>query len=257
MGVDFAGPVYYKITKSSTAKAYITLFTCASTRAVHLKLCCNLFATEFHTAVKEFTARRRCPQTIVSDDGKTFIATGKWLSVLQRDHSLANFMGMQNLKWKFNLAWAPWWGGFFERLIGIMKRCLSKVICRSLLSYGELEEVLLDIEICMNNRPLFYQGEEFERPVLTQNTLLGGRPNPILEEDLEKIGEEEVTRRMRFLQKSKEHLRKRFMKEYVHALEERQQLPTGNIDEIPNIGVLVLLKDETKNIEHCGSLHKW
>ena len=37
------------------------------------------------------------------------------------------------------------------------------------------------------------------------------------------------------------------MKEYVHALEERQQLPTGNISEIPNIGVLVLLKDETKN----------
>lgn len=36
--VDFAGPVYYKITKSSTAKAYIALFTCASIRAVHLKL---------------------------------------------------------------------------------------------------------------------------------------------------------------------------------------------------------------------------
>ena len=141
-------------------------------------------------------------------------------------------MGMLNLKWKFNLAQAPWWGGFFESLIGIMKRCLSKVIGRSLLSYEELEEVLLDIEICMNNRPLFYQGEEFEQPVLTPNTLLRGRPNPILEEDLEKIGKEEVTRRMRFLQKSKEHLRKRFVKEYVHALEERQRPPTGNVGEI-------------------------
>ena len=174
------------------------------------------------------------------------MATGKRLSVLKRDHNLANFMGMLNLKWKFNLARAPWWGGFFEHLIGIMKKCLSKVIGRSLLSYEELEEVLLDIEICMNNRPLFYQGEEFEQPVLTPNTLLRGRPNSILEEDLEKIGEEEVTRRMRFLQKSKEHLRKRFVKEYVHALEERQQPPTGNIAEIPNTGALVLLKDKTK-----------
>ena len=43
--VDFAGPVYYKITKSSTAKAYIALFTCASIRAVHLKLCHNLSTT--------------------------------------------------------------------------------------------------------------------------------------------------------------------------------------------------------------------
>ncbi|XP_022809717.1 uncharacterized protein LOC111346708 [Stylophora pistillata] len=30
-GVDFAGPMYYKIKKSTTAKAYVTLFTCAST----------------------------------------------------------------------------------------------------------------------------------------------------------------------------------------------------------------------------------
>ena len=117
----------------------------------------------------------------------------------------------------------------------------------SLLSYEELQEVLLDIEICMNNRPLFYQGEEFEQPVFTPNMSLSGRPNPILEEDLEKIGEEEVTRQMRFLQKNKEHVWKRFVKEYVHALEERQQLPTSNIAEIPNTGALVLLKDETKN----------
>ena len=128
-GVDFARPVYYKITKSSTAKAYIALFTCASTRVVHLKLCCNLSTTKFQRALKEFTARQGCPQIIVSDNSKTFVATGKWLSVLQKDHSLANFMGTLNLTWKFNLAWAPWWGGFFECLIGIMKRyCLSKVI---------------------------------------------------------------------------------------------------------------------------------
>lgn len=58
IGVDFAGPVYYKIKKSATAKAYIALFTCASTRAVHLKLCRDLTAVEFQRALKEFVARR-------------------------------------------------------------------------------------------------------------------------------------------------------------------------------------------------------
>ena len=33
----------------------------------------------------------------------------------------------------------------------------------------------------------------------------------------------------------------------MHALKERQWPPTGNIAEILNTGVLVLLKDETKN----------
>ena len=130
-GVDFAGPVYYKVSRSTTAKAYIALFTCASTRAVHLKLCRDLSAAEFQRALKEFIARRGCPQTIVSDNGKTFVATGKWLSVLKKNHSLASYMGALNIKWKFNLSRAPWWGGFFERLIGIMKRSLSKAIGRS------------------------------------------------------------------------------------------------------------------------------
>ena len=247
-GVDFAGPVHYKIKKSVTAKAYIALFTCASTRAVHLKLCRDLSATEFQRALKEFVARRGCPQTIVSDNGKTFVATGKWLSVLKKNHSLANYMGALNIKWRFNLARASWWGGFFERLVGIMKRGLSKVIGRSLLTYPELEEVLLDCETTMNNRPLLYQGEEFEQPVLTPNTLLRGRSTPVLEEDLEKIGEERVTRRMIFLHRSKEQVRKRFMKEYVHALEERQQHSTGNAERnVPKTGAVVMLKGEAKD----------
>lgn len=140
----------------------------------------------------------------MSDNGKTFVITGKWLSVLKKNHCLANYMRAVNIKWKFNLAWAPWWGGFFERLVGIMKRSLLKVIGRSLLTYQELEEVLLDVETSMNNRPKLYQGEKFEQPVLTPNTLLRGRPTQVLEEDLEKIREKKVTRRMVFLQKSKE-----------------------------------------------------
>ena len=245
--VDFARPMYYKIKKSTTAKAYIALFTCASTRAVHLKLCRDLTATEFQRALKEFVARRGCPQTIVSDNGKTFVTTGRWLSTLKKDHGVANYLGTLNIKWKFNLARAPWWGRFFERLVGIMKRSLTKVVGRRFLSHAELEEVLLDVETSMNNRPLLYQGEEFEQPVLTPNTLLRGKPTPILEHDLEKIGEEDVTKRMRFLQKSKEQLRKEFIKEYVHALHEKQHLSTGNIDKTPNIGAVVLLKGDTKD----------
>ena len=37
------------------------------------------------------------------------------------------------------------------------------------------------------------------------------------------------------------------MKEYVHALEERQQRAERNIEKIPNIEAVVLLKSETKD----------
>ena len=211
-GVDFARPVYYRVKNSVTAKAYIALFTCTGTQAVHLKLCCDLSCAEFQRALKEFIARRGCPQTLVSDNGKTFVATGKWLSTLKKDHNLASYIGALNIRWKFNLARAPWWGGFFERLIGIIKRALSKVVGRSLLTYPELEDILIDIENGMNNRPLLYQREELEQLALAPNTLLRGKTTPVLEEDLKTIGEEEVSRWMKFLQRSKEQLRRRFLK---------------------------------------------
>ena len=116
---------------------------------------------------------------------------------------------------------------------------------RRFLSYPELHEVLLDIETSMNNRPLFYQGEEFEQPVPTPSTLLSRKAIPTLEQDLEKIGDEDVTEWMRFLQKCKEQLQKRSMKEYVHTLN-KQHLSTSNIDKTPNIGPVVLLKGDTK-----------
>ena len=47
----------------------------------------------------------------MSDNGKTFVTTGKWLSVLKKNHSLANYMGALNIKWKFNLARASLGGG--------------------------------------------------------------------------------------------------------------------------------------------------
>ena len=136
------------------------------------------------------------------------------------------------------------------------ERTLLKVIGQSLLTFQELEDVLLDVEMTMNNRPLLYQGEEFEKPVLTPNTLLRGEAIPILQEDLEKIGEDNATKHMRFLEKSKQYLRKRFMKENVHALEERQQQFEGNTEKIPNTGAVVLFKGEAR-IKQCGSWGEW
>ena len=63
-GVDFEGPVYFKIIKSNTAKAYIALFTCASTRAVHLKLCRNLSATKFQRALKNLLLGEDVPRPL-------------------------------------------------------------------------------------------------------------------------------------------------------------------------------------------------
>ena len=134
-GVDFAGPILYKIKKSTFGKSYVALFTCSSTWVVHLKLCQYLAAPEFKRAMEEFVARRGPSQVMVSDNGKTFVVTKKWLKALKKNEDLMNYLATQRIKWKFNLSRALWWGGFFERLIGIMKRSLSKVVGKKLLTF--------------------------------------------------------------------------------------------------------------------------
>jgi len=267
-GVDFAGPLFYKTVHNKgkmnkvmkTEKIYIAIFTCAATRAVHLSLCRDMSAHTFQGALKEFVARRGKPSLIVSDNAKTFQSTSEWLKHLKQDDDLFNYLGQQNIRWKFNLSRAPWWGGFYERLIGIMKRSLSKSIGQSLLTYDEFKETLLDVECFMNERPLTYVGDEYDQKILTPNLLIRDSPGQFLEEDLDKMNYTNekvlITKRWKYLQRTREQLRRRWQQEYLHALQERH---THNIDqrqEIPQQGSVVLITDSFDSIKPKWTLGK-
>ena len=89
------------------------------------------------------------------------------------------------IQWKFNLSRAPWWGGQFEQMAGLVKQCLYETTGRANLSQKEFEEIILDIEVTLNNRPLMYVEEDIKMPVLTPNTSLYGEPLLVPEEDLD------------------------------------------------------------------------
>ena len=46
-GVDFEGPITYKVGKKEEVKAYILIFTCAVMRAIHMKVTKPQTAEEF------------------------------------------------------------------------------------------------------------------------------------------------------------------------------------------------------------------
>ena len=100
-GVDFAGLLHFKVSKTKTEKAYIALFTCAATRAVHLE---NLTANCFKRALKEFVARRGAPKLIVRDNAKTSKATAGWLNKLSLDEDIQCNLAKENIEWQFNLS---------------------------------------------------------------------------------------------------------------------------------------------------------
>ena len=111
IGVDFAGPLYIKVSKNVMNKAYIVLFTCCVTRALHLELVTDLHASTFVNCLRHFCSRRGTPTLIVSDNAKTFKATSKLLRNLQREDRVAEFLEKRTIVWKFNLERSPWMGG--------------------------------------------------------------------------------------------------------------------------------------------------
>ena len=70
-------------------------------------------------------ARKGRPRVIYSDNGPTFVKAAKWLDQAVKDESLHNHLEENNITWKFNLSRAPWWGGHFERLIGVVKKAMQ------------------------------------------------------------------------------------------------------------------------------------
>ena len=125
IGTDFAGPLYVKdvYKRAEMNKCYIAVFTCASSRALHLELVPDLTTDSFVRAFKGFMGRRGIPNIIVSDNGTTL-----------HDGKVKNLALLKNISWQFNVPTASWCGGFFEICVKLLKRSLKKVIGNAKLS---------------------------------------------------------------------------------------------------------------------------
>ena len=71
------------------------------------------------------------------------------------------------------------WEGPFERLIGAFKSAFYKAVGNGTLSWNELSELVLGVEVIINGRPLSYLEEDVEMPVLTPSAMLNLRPNQL------------------------------------------------------------------------------
>jgi hypothetical protein len=71
---------------------------------------------------KRFIARRGKPDKVYSDNAKTFVAAAKRVHKISKDDQINDYLAKNNIKWQFNLSKAPWWGGQYERLIGLVKQ---------------------------------------------------------------------------------------------------------------------------------------
>ena len=119
--------------------------------------------------------------------------------VLVTRHYRMTVLSAKGIKWEFNVDRAPWWGGFFERIVRSIKQCLKKILATARLTYEERRTVLVQIEGVLNSRPLTYLCEDGGEP-LTPSHLVTGRglltpPTELVDNALTNNGPADVSRR--------------------------------------------------------------
>ena len=247
VGVDYAGPIKYRKRGRAEGKAYIVLYACSLSRALYLDLVSSLETREFILSLKKLIARKGRPQKVYSDNGSTFVGAARWLRKAMCDEKFNKFLTENGIVWQFNLSRAPWWGGQFERMVGLVKNALNKTIGCGFLSWEELEEVLLDTEIALNNRPLSYVEDDVALPTLTPNLMMFPNSNILPDLAPHHIDDADLRRRAKHLRKCKNALWKRWSSEYLRNLRERHNLKHRGKPCTLAVGDVVILKSEEKN----------
>ena len=105
-------------------KAYILLLTCSLTHAICLELLPDQTLEQLQPTLKKFIARRGRPEKIYSDNFSTFVAAVKWIKKAIQNEAVHNLLANNHINRKFNLSRAPWWGGQFEGMAGLVKQTL-------------------------------------------------------------------------------------------------------------------------------------
>ncbi|GBL95284.1 hypothetical protein AVEN_37737-1 [Araneus ventricosus] len=102
-GVDFAGPIYVK-NLEGMQKSYVVLFTCATTRALHLELATTMTTESFLMAFRRFISRRGNCRIMYSDNAKTFKKSNRefeQISKILLEDNFHDFICNQRITWKF------------------------------------------------------------------------------------------------------------------------------------------------------------
>ena len=107
--IDFAGPLYVNsASPENRSKAYCCLFTCASTRAVHLELTESLTITSFLQAFRRFVSRIGLPAKLLTDNAETFKSSSVDVNKISRSSEVKQYLANSQVDWQFIMERAPW-----------------------------------------------------------------------------------------------------------------------------------------------------
>ncbi|XP_060607783.1 uncharacterized protein LOC132759922 [Ruditapes philippinarum] len=227
-------------------KRYGCIFSCLTSRAVHLEVTHSLSTDSFIAASQRFISRRGLPKKIYSDNGTNLVSGDCELrkSIREWNQSeIGQFMLQREIEWNFNPPSASHMGGIWERMIRSTRAILRSLVKEQLLTDEHILTVVTEVEKILNDRPITRVSDDpKDPPVLTPSMILLLKSNTCIPRGIFRKEDTYAKRRWRQAQYLADIFWKRWIREYIPTLQSRQKWlrPQRDIRE----GDIVLVAQE-------------
>jgi hypothetical protein len=157
-GVDFFGPFMIKQGRKQL-KRYGAIFTCLSSRAIHIESAASLDTDSFILALRRFLARRGPIRQLRCDNGTNFVGAERQLREAfaeMKEDKIKEILMKQSIEWVFNPPAASHFGGIWERQIRTVRKVLSSLSREfgDKLDEESFRTLMCEVESIVNSRPI-------------------------------------------------------------------------------------------------------
>jgi hypothetical protein len=214
----------------------------------------------FLMALSRFCALRSQPTTLVTDNAKTFLAAKKALDD-NKGLSYSPYLYLTNpfapIKWILIPPHSPWKGSFYERIIGIIRQTINRVLGNVVLKREQFVTMVTYVSSVVNSRPLTQNSSDIKDAlaISPSDFLMPKIPNSMAtnytdqnQDWTPKSHKPHIKRMFKKMMAYKQDLFLYFQKYYITALRERHQRDAKHFglqypSIVPKIGDIVMLKD--------------
>ncbi|KAH7716676.1 Pao retrotransposon peptidase family protein [Aphelenchoides avenae] len=241
-------------------KLWGCIFTCMATRAVFLQTMEDQTAECFLMAFQTFASHHGLPSSVISDNAPTFLLTAQTLDEVWKiclgEPDVAQYFREAKVEWRTITPYAPWQGGFYERLIQNVKTCLKASIGQRIMRLSAYNLLFAQITQTLNHRPLTFHrntpGFKPLRPVDFLRPLVGHQADLQPLEDLmdeawipRETSAHKLIKTWQLLEARHTDFWKRWRSEYLLSLRAKARTVTnsGVVTRAPRIGEYVFVED--------------
>ena len=252
-GVDYFGPIEVKFLRR-TLKRWCCIFTCLTTRAVHIEVAQSLDTESSLAAVTRFIARRGYPNTIISDNGTNFVGAANELKAFMNEWDKAKIesdLAQKKIVWEFNPPGAPHFGGIWERLVQSCKKVMIAILDNRSLTDEVLSTTMCLVEQTLNARPLTAVSDDPEDlTALTPNHFLLGRENASAPFMPSSERYHDLRKSFKTAQAYADMIWKRWTREYLPQWNQRSKWSKEHVRNLKEGELVWLVDDSVKRCEY-------